>query len=76
MFEKLREKNVQRHLVPCPHCQKDVLDHMTACPFCKGELEPQVARGADPETIRKTRRALSIIGFAIAAVLLILRFLR
>lgn len=73
VFRRLREKSVQRHLIPCPHCGRQVLDHMKGCPFCEAELEPQLAQGASEEQIKRIRRVLSIIGCAVAAALLLLR---
>lgn len=73
MFERLRQKSVERHLAPCPHCDKQVLDHMSACPFCGGALSPSLPSGQRPDGIKRLRRRLSIIGFVIAAALVIWR---
>lgn len=66
----------EKHLLPCPHCGKDVLDHMRECPFCKGQLEPQTKEGWPEEKIRGIRKTLNIIGFLVAAALILWRFLR
>lgn len=66
-------KSLQKHIVTCPHCGADALDHMTSCPKCKGQLEPQ---GYSPilnsPAQKKVKTILSIILYAIAAVLLVL----
>jgi len=59
--------NLEKHLVKCPHCGRDVLDHMTECPFCHGALMPGGRRPLDPDKLRRARRALNAVGFAIAA---------
>jgi len=64
--------NVEKHKVPCPHCGKDVLDHMTKCPFCEGALTPAGYKPMDEETRKRVKRILSIIGFAAAAVVILL----
>lgn len=66
----------KKHLMPCPHCGKDVLDHMRLCPFCKGQLEPQIREGWPEEKIRGIRKTLNIIGFLVAAALILWRLLR
>ena len=64
--------NVEKHKVSCPHCGKDVLDHMTICPFCEGALTPAGYKPMDEETRKRVKRILSIIGFAAAAVVILL----
>ena len=68
--------NYRKHLVACPNCGKEVLDHMLECPFCHAKLVP-LTKGAWPEDkIKKTRKILNIVGFIIAAVLLLWRLMR
>jgi hypothetical protein len=55
-----------------PHCGKDVLDHMTECPYCKGALESRYyTPRMDEQQQKKLKRTLSIIGFAIAAAIIL-----
>jgi endogenous inhibitor of DNA gyrase (YacG/DUF329 family) len=65
-----------KHLRPCPHCGKDVLDHMRECPFCKGQLTPLNKEGWPEEKIKSIRKTLNIIGFLVAAALIVWRLLR
>ncbi len=67
------QSNMRRHVVPCPHCGKDVLDHMTVCPFCQGKLKSRYytpSRNAEQQ--KNLKRMMSVVGFAIAAVIIIL----
>ncbi len=64
--------NTQKHTVQCPHCKKNVLDHMTKCPFCDGKLTPAGYKPMDEETKKRIKRIASIIGFALAAVIVII----
>lgn len=66
----------QRHVTSCPHCGRDVLDHMEQCPFCKGELTPLSGQGIPKETQKRIKKWLSIIGYALAAGVLLWRLLR
>ena len=75
MLSKLRQKSVQRHLVKCPHCGRDVLDHLTVCSFCEGALQPLMREVRSDEQLQKTKNTLRVIGFAIAAGLLLWRLL-
>ncbi|MEA1975144.1 MAG: hypothetical protein U9N10_06245 [Bacillota bacterium] len=72
MDKKKSKTNYEKHIVKCPHCQREVLDHMTQCPFCEGELNPKYT-SFDPQKIKKIRRILTIILFVIALMILILR---
>lgn len=66
------QENVRKHVVPCPHCKKEVLDHMTECPFCRGELKPRYYTASrDPTQAKNLKRTMNVIGFAIAAVLIV-----
>ena len=67
--------NYEKHIVKCPNCGKDVLDHMTQCPSCKSSLEPQNYKSMDDSRIRKIRMILTIILFAVVAVILIIKYL-
>jgi len=75
VLNKLRQKSVQRHLVKCPHCGRDVLDHMNVCPVCEGVLQPLMREAKSDEQLRNTKNTLRIIGFVIAAGLLLWRLL-
>ncbi|MEG1548360.1 MAG: hypothetical protein RR232_05925 [Clostridia bacterium] len=66
----------KKHLVQCPHCGKDVLDHMTECPSCKGELSPGGYKPMSPEKLRSVKRTTNIIGFIIAAIVIVIALLR
>ena len=69
--------NMKRHIVTCPHCGKEVLDHMIQCPFCKGRLNPRYYTGfRTDDQVRTLRRTMRIIGFAIAAILIVLMMLK
>ena len=58
--------NLEKHKVPCPHCGRDVLDHMTECPFCHGALTPGGRAPLDPARLKRLKRVLNIVGFALA----------
>ncbi len=67
-----RRAQLEKHAVPCPHCQKSVLDHMTRCPYCGGALVPKGYAPMDEEKKRKVRNVCYIAGFAIAIVIVVL----
>lgn len=48
---------------------------MAECPFCEGGLTPVVAQSRPPEVTQRLRRRLSIIGFVIAAAVLLWRLI-
>jgi hypothetical protein len=64
--------NYEKHLVPCSNCGRDVLDHMTQCPFCKKAISPLAYKPIDPGKLKKVKLVLTIIGGAIAVILLFL----
>lgn len=71
------QPSIRRHVVPCPHCNKEVLDHMTECPFCKGKLKPRYYTSSrDATQAKNLKRTMNVIGFAIAAVMVIWLLLR
>ena len=70
----MKRLSYQKHLVTCPQCRKEALDHMETCPFCGGALKK--AGGMTPEEIKRTRRALNIAGFILAAGLILWRILK
>ncbi|MGI6192845.1 MAG: hypothetical protein ACOYI3_04710 [Christensenellales bacterium] len=71
------QKSIRKHVVICPHCQKEVLDHMTECPFCKGELKSRYYTPTRSEEETKAlKKTMRIIGFAVAAVIIIVLLLK
>lgn len=58
-------KFISKHIVKCPHCQKDILDHMRECPFCKGTLTPQ---GYTPMNVRTKKKLKIILTFSLTAI--------
>lgn len=67
----------KKHLVPCPTCQKDVLDHMEVCPFCKAQISPKSpGSGLDKAQLRRWKIILNVVGFAVAAAVILWRLLR
>ena len=75
MLSKLRQNSLRRHLVSYPHCGRDVLDHMAVCPFCDGTLQTPARRAGVQEQLKKAKTILRIIGFAVAALLLLWRLM-
>jgi len=75
VLNKLRQKSIQRHLVKCPHCGQDALDHMSVCPVCEGVLQPLMREARSDEQLRNTKNTLRVIGFTIAALLVLWRLL-
>jgi len=75
VLSKLRQKSLKRHLVRCPHCGRDVLDHMAACPFCDGALQPLMRQDGSDEQLKRLKNTLRIVGFAVAALLLLWRLM-
>lgn len=73
---KTRSKSLQKHIVVCPHCGAEALDHMTKCPECKGELQPKGYRPFDRDGLRRFKRIAWIVTLAIAAVIVVLIFVR
>ena len=73
---KTRSKSLQKHIVVCPHCGAEALDHMTKCPECKGELQPKGYRPFDRDGLRKFKRAAWIVSLVLAAVIVVLIFVR
>ncbi len=67
-----RERARKKHIVLCPHCQREVLDHMTECPFCHGELTPLGYRGRNEKTFKIVRAVSYAVLFAIAAAVFVL----
>lgn len=65
-----KKNGFERYLVPCPNCGKDILYHMTQCPFCKAEVTPQYYKPMNPETAKKIKLVLAVIGFIVALILL------
>ena len=69
---RARERErLQKHIVVCPHCGGDALDHMTQCPYCGGELTPRGYRPMNENTARKLKTVGTVIGFAVAAIVVI-----
>ncbi|NLX76743.1 MAG: hypothetical protein GXZ01_05115 [Clostridiaceae bacterium] len=66
-----RMKKFERYLVPCPNCGKDILYHMTQCPFCKSEVTTEYYKPMNPDTARRIKLALAVIGFIIVIILLV-----
>ena len=76
MDNSKRMERMRKHIVICPHCNKEVLDHMTQCPFCKGQLTPKgYTPIMDDETRRRVKRTTNIIFWTIAAGIIIYLFL-
>lgn len=73
---KVRSKSLQKHIVICPHCGAEALDHMTKCPECKGDLRPKGYRPIDRDSLRKFKRAAWIVSLVLAAVIVVLIFVR
>ena len=66
-----RRKKLEKHAVDCPHCGQSGLDHMTQCPYCGGELTPRGYRPMNENTARKLKTVGTVIGFAVAAIVVI-----
>ena len=49
---------------------------MTKCPECKGELQPKGYRPFDRDGLRRFKRIAWIVTLAIAAVIVVLIFVR
>ena len=73
--EERRKKRLQRHIVVCPHCDREVLDHMTQCPFCKGKLTPRGYTPIMDETTQRRVKRITTIGLSVIAGALIIYIL-
>ncbi len=72
---KKRQAQLEKHLVPCPHCGEKVLDHMTKCPKCGGVLVPRGYTPMDPKkerTLKTVGWVVGILGVIVVIVLTIL----
>lgn len=67
-----RQERLNKHIVKCPHCGKDVLDHMTKCPSCGKELMPAGYTPMSDEKRKKIRLITYSVGFAVAALIVVL----
>lgn len=77
MDESKRMQRLRKHIVICPHCNKEVLDHMTQCPFCKGRLTPRgYSPTMDEATKRKIKRTTSAILWTIAGFIILFILLK
>ena len=68
MSVESRQKNLQKHIVKCPHCGGDALDHMTKCPNCGEKLTPKGYSEAIPEEVQKKIRIILGVILAIIAI--------
>lgn len=77
MDDSKRMQRLRKHIVICPHCEKEVLDHMTQCPFCKGRLTPRgYSPTLDEATRRRIKRTTSTILWIIAGGIILYIFLQ
>ena len=69
--ELKRQREIEKHTVLCPHCQKPVLDHMTQCPHCKQKLEPRGYQPLSDEKIEKIRIITYSVGAVVAIAIIV-----
>ena len=67
-----RQAQIEKHLVPCPHCGEKVLDHMTKCHKCGGELTPRGYKPMNPKTEKIVKGVLWGVGIVAAIGVLLL----
>lgn len=60
----------ERHLVKCPHCDRNVLDHMTECPFCHEEITAYAYKPLAEGSLKTVKIVATAVLIIIAVVLL------
>ncbi len=66
-----RQRDLEKHTLACPHCQRPVLDHMTKCPHCGGALVPKGYQPLSDKKIKKIRMFTYTIGAVVAIAIIV-----